>query len=32
MEGIDAECAALAETTVFLSYFKDLLIIGSRAM
>ncbi len=24
MEGIDADCAALAETTVFLSYFKDM--------
>lgn len=24
MEVIDADCAALAETTVFLSYFKDM--------
>lgn len=24
MEGIDGDCAALAETTVFLSYFKDM--------
>ena len=24
MDGIDADCAALAETTVFLSYFKDM--------